>query len=340
MVLLPVSCVLPLKNMSFRTEIAIPPYDFGISHQDSIFSIGSCFAEAIGKRLQDNKFQTLSNPFGTIFNPISIFRLLKIALQIEQIDENLYIKNHEQVAYHYDFHSSWRDLEVDWLKTKITQKLSFISKFLEKSQFLLITFGTAWVYELKETGRIVANCHKMPASLFNKRLLCVDEILQDFESLQNILFDKKIILTVSPVRHLKDTLPLNAVSKSVLRLACHYLQEKYANVYYFPAFELINDDLRDYRFYAEDMLHINSQGEEYVWSKFTKACLHAKSQELIENWQKISARLAHQFFNKQTPTYQEFLQNTLKDLEKIATDIDVSAEIAHIQQLLSDSKPK
>jgi len=326
--------------MSFRTEIKLSPYEWSISHQDKIFSIGSCFAEAIGKRLQDNKFSTLNNPFGTIFNPISIFRLLKIALQIEQINENLYIKNHEQIAYHYDFHSSWRNYEIDLLRADITQKIPFITEFLGKSQFLLITFGTACVYELKEIGRIVANCHKMPASLFNKRLLCVDEILQDFESLQNILFDKKIILTVSPVRHLKDTLPLNAVSKSVLRLACHYLQEKYANVYYFPAFELINDDLRDYRFYAEDMLHISSQGEEYVWSKFTKACLHAKSQELIEKWQKISARLAHRFFNKQTPTYQEFLQNTLKDLEWIASEIDVSDEIAYFQKLLSEDKAK
>jgi len=180
----------------------------------------------------------------------------------------------------------------------------------------------------------------MPASLFCKRLLCVDEILQDFEHLKAVLSEKKIILTVSPVRHLKDTLPLNAVSKSVLRLACHYLQEKCENVYYFPAFELINDDLRDYRFYAEDMLHVNSQGEGYIWSKFVQACLDAKSQELIEKWQKISARLAHQFFNKQTPAYQEFLQNTLKDLEWIASEIDVSKEIAYVRTLLSEGETK
>lgn len=321
--------------MSFRTEITLSPYGWSISHQDKIFGIGSCFAEAIGKRLAESKFQ-VSTPFGTVFNPISIFRLLRIASQIETIEEHLFLKNHEQIAYHYDFHSSWRNHEVDLLRSDIQQKLPAISQFFKASKYLLITFGTAWVYELSESKRIVANCHKMPATLFKKRLLGVEEIIEDFERLQKLVSSKTIILTVSPVRHLKDTLPLNAVSKSILRLACHYLQEKYKNVYYFPAFELINDDLRDYRFYAEDMLHINSQGEEYIWNKFIESCISAKSREIIAKWKKIVSRLEHQFFNKETSVYRAFLQKTLADLQEISAEIDVSAEIANVSKLLSE----
>lgn len=319
--------------MPFRTEIILPNYNFEIGYQDRIFSIGSCFAEAIAKRLAERKFQ-VSNPFGTIFNPISIFRLLQIAAQTEKIDENLFVKNQEQIAYHYDFHSSWKNLEISALHTDILQKILVIGDFLEKSQYLFITFGTAWVYELKAEPRIVANCHKMPASLFKKRLLSVDEIIQDFENLQNLFPFKKIILTVSPVRHLKDTLPLNAVSKSVLRLACHYLQEKYQNVYYFPAFELINDDLRDYRFYTDDLLHVNSQGEAYIWEKFVHSSLSPKSQEVMKKWEKIAARLKHKFFNTETAVYQFFLQKTLSDLREISVEIDVSEEIEQVKRLL------
>lgn len=321
--------------MSFRTEIKLSPYEWSINHQDKIFSIGSCFAEAMGKRFSESKFQ-VSTPFGTIFNPISIFRLLRISSQIEKIDEHLFIKNHEEIAYHYDFHSSWRNYEVDSLRTDIEEKLSAISRFLQESEYLLITLGTAWVYELSARQRIVANCHKMPATIFNKRLLSVEEIIEDFEKLQSCVSSKKIIFTVSPVRHLKDTLPLNTVSKSVLRLACHYLQEKYANVYYFPAFELINDDLRDYRFYTEDMLHINSQGEQYIWDKFVESSISPKSREIIAKWKKIKNHLGHQFFNKQTPLYREFLQKVLADIESLSTEINVSEEMAKLHQALSE----
>lgn len=320
--------------LPFRTEIILPSYHLDISYQDRIFSIGSCFAEAIAKHLAERKFR-VAYPFGTIFNPSSIFRLLRIASQTEKIDKKLFIKNQEQIAYHYDFHSSWKSLEINILQDDINQKLPQITNFFNESQYLFITFGTAWVYELKAEQRVVANCHKMPASLFNKRLLSVEEIKHDFESLPSLISSKKIILTVSPVRHLKDTLPLNAVSKSVLRLACHYLQEQYPNVYYFPAFELINDDLRDYRFYADDLLHINSQGEAYIWDKFVHSCLSATSQEVMKKWEKIATRLKHQFFNTKTPAYQDFLQKTLADLEEIATEIDVSAEKAQIANLLN-----
>ena len=155
--------------MSFRTEIKLSPYEWSINHQDKIFSIGSCFAEAMGKRFSESKFQ-VSTPFGTIFNPISIFRLLRISSQIEKIDEHLFIKNHEEIAYHYDFHSSWRAQEIDLLRKNIEENLADIIDFFQESKYLFITLGTAWVYELSASQRIVANCHKMPATILNKRL--------------------------------------------------------------------------------------------------------------------------------------------------------------------------
>lgn len=320
--------------MQWRTELHITEkYPF-ISHTNQILTLGSCFADAIGKKLAENKWQTAINPFGTIYNPISILRLLRFCTGLELPQKKLCVQNPEKIWLHYDFHSVLRGENQENLWQNIREKVSQITQFYSNSSAIMLTLGTAWVYENK--GHIVANCHKMPACCFQKRLLTVEEICSDFEQTFPILQDKTLILTISPVRHLKDTLPLNSVSKSVLRLACHYLQERYENVYYFPAFELVIDDLRDYRFYTDDLLHITPQAENYIWQKFQEAFLPAETQKILAKWQKILQKVQHKPFNPKSEAHQKFLKNLLQELQAMQKNFDVSEEIAEVQRQIEN----
>ncbi len=320
--------------MQWRTELHITEkYPF-ISHTNQIVTLGSCFADAIGKKLAENKWQTAINPFGTIYNPTAILRLLRFCTGLELPQKKLCVQNPEKIWLNYDFHSTLQGENQENLWQNIREKVSKIAQFYANSSVIVLTLGTAWVYE--NEGHIVANCHKMPASCFRKRLLTVEEICLDFEQTFPILQDKTLILTISPVRHLKDTLPLNSVSKSVLRLACHYLQERYENVYYFPAFELVMDDLRDYRFYTDDLLHITPQAENYIWQKFQEAFLPAKTQKILAEWQKILQKINHKPFNPKTEAHQKFLKNLLQELQAMQKNFDVSEEIAQVQRQIEN----
>lgn len=318
--------------MEWRTELHITEKRTFLTHTEKVFSVGSCFAEAIGKRLAENKWDIAVNPFGTIYNPISIFRLIRFCSQLESPQEKFCLKNTENIWLHYDFHSVLRADSKEELWQVIAEKILQMRQFFQQSSVLLLTLGTAFVYEVQ--GHIVANCHKMPASTFQSRLLTVEDILKDFEKTSPAMQEKKIILTVSPVRHLRNNLPLNSVSKAILRLACHYLQEKYSNIFYFPAFEIVIDDLRDYRFYAEDLLHITTQAENYIWQKFVEKFMPIQTQQLIEKWQKILQKLKHKPFNPQSDAHQKFLQSTLQELRSFSSFFDVHQEETLLQSQL------
>jgi hypothetical protein len=321
---------------TFRTVLQIPDKFHFITHQTPIFSIGSCFAEAIGNRLSANKFQVLPNPFGTIFSPMAIFKIFKILFGKETVWSEGFIENPDKIWYHYDFHSSLRATQRSELESLLKNQILMAQDFLEKTKVCIITLGTAWAYQHIASHRIVANCHKMPQHHFEKILISVEEICKEYDNIAPLLGRYQIILTVSPVRHLKDTLPLNAVSKSVLRLACHYLQEKHPNTHYFPAFEFVNDDLRDYRFYAEDMLHINPQAEDYIWQHFVETFISPSSQDLLKKWAKISRQLHHKPFLVSSEKHQIFLKKLQEELLHISQHIDVKAEMQSVrEQLLS-----
>jgi hypothetical protein len=321
--------------MQWRTELHIAEkYPF-LTHTHKILTLGSCFADAIGKKLAENKWQVAINPFGTIYNPVSIFRLLRFCAGVELPQSKFCVENPEKIWFHYDFHSALRAETQETLWQNIREKVSQTAQFFANTSIILLTFGTAWAYETAEK-HLVANCHKMPASLFQKRLLSVEEILTDFEQSVSILQGKKVILTISPVRHLKDTLPLNSVSKAVLRLACHYLQEKYENVHYFPAFELVMDDLRDYRFYTDDLLHVTPQAENYIWRKFQETFMPTETQKMLAEWQKISQKIQHKPFNPKGEAHQKFLKNLLQELQAMQKNLDVSKEIAEVQRQIQN----
>lgn len=317
--------------MEFRTELVLPPDDEEINYKSRILLLGSCFADQIGQRLTDCKFQTLVNPFGTIFNPLSLFELLQKSLTGEPLLTAPVQR--DGLFFHYGLHSSCSAESHQALELLVQQRLQKTADFLRTSAeldtWVIITLGTGLIYELKENGVAVANCHKMPAALFNKRLLEPAEIVEAFGRLLPILPDScRIILTVSPVRHIKDTLPLNAVSKSVLRLAAHRICEQHKpRVRYFPAYELLLDDLRDYRFYAEDMLHPSAQATDYIFDKFASVYFREPTLQLMRRWQKIRKGLMHRPLQAGSPAYHRFLESLLEQLHEIAPFLDVRQEI-------------
>ena len=323
--------------MEFRTHFHIPASSSKITHKSSVFSIGSCFSTMLGEKLHERKFNVLNNPFGTIFNPISIFMLLSRALKGTRLDEDMAFEFQERF-FHFSMHSSISAPQQQDLWAKIEAGLLQTRQFLTRSSHIFITFGTAHIYQLKRNGKFVANCHKQPQGLFNKRLLELDEIKASFKEFHTLLEkenpDAEIILTVSPVRHTKDGIPENQLSKSLLRVLCHQLDQLYPNVSYFPSYELMMDDLRDYRFYKEDMVHPTKQAEDYIWVLFKKSYMGKATQDTVRNIDGILNSLGHKPFNATGTAYRRFLQNLLQEMERMQEEFDFSKEISDVKQKL------
>nr|WKN34975.1 GSCFA domain-containing protein [Tunicatimonas sp. TK19036] len=323
----------------FRTIVEVLPLATPISLHDPIFFVGSCFAQTIGERFQQNKFDTDINPFGTLYNPASIFRLLHDAVNQSMPGDHTYLVN-QGTHFNYQFHSDFSSNSRSNLQAQIEQALMSTREYLKSCQWMVITLGSAYGYELRENGQIVSNCHKMPAKTFHRRLLDPDEIVMRFEQLYRALAginpNLKYILTVSPVRHVRDTLVQNSVSKSVLRVATHTIQQNHAhNVFYFPSYELMMDDLRDYRFYQSDMLHPSEVAEDYIWQKLTENYLTAETQDFLKKWKPLYQALQHRAFRPASEAHQHFLQKTISQLKQMSNTVDVQSEIEHLEKQLT-----
>jgi hypothetical protein len=317
-------------SMDWNIKFEIPESFPKINHQSVLFSIGSCFSGVIGEKLSERKFKVLTNPFGTIFNPISLAHLLEDSLLEMPINKEL-ITAQDGLYLHFGMHSDVVAYSIDSLEKLIQKKQNATKTQLENATHLLITFGSAWVYELKERQQLVANCHKQPSSIFEKRLLNTEELLKTYINFFNLIHEinpkLKVILTVSPVRHLKDGVSENQISKSILRVACHELCESFDFVNYFPSFEIMMDELRDYRFYKEDLIHPTAQAEDYIWGKFKMAWIDPSTYPLIQEVEQIKRDLTHRAFNPESPTHLKFLENLQKKLEKLSKSFDFSKEI-------------
>ena len=326
---------------TFRTTFPIPEAKHKISLYTPILTLGSCFADVVGNQLKDNKLKVEVNPFGTLFNPLSIFKILSPTYA--QADECLYVHNSEAWV-HYDFHSQFSGDTKEQLQAIINQKIvntrlffpSNNSQFTtHNSQFLLLTFGTSFIYKLLDPQTYIANCHKMPKNLFEKELLSVKDICKSFailhKELKEINPNLRIILTVSPVRHTKDGMAENQVSKSILRAACHYLITDYQDVAYFPSYEIMMDDLRDYRFYKPDMIHPSEVAEQYIFDRFSETYFDENLKEFIKIWQPIRKALNHRPFNEKSASHQQFLRKLLGDLEGISGLVNVEEEMNEVQ---------
>ena len=322
---------------NFRTDVRVTPSAQKINLTDKVLAIGSCFADAIGERLQKYKFHSLINPFGVIYNPPSIHKTLRYGIHQELPAPHTYTQHHD-INFNYDFHSQLSALNKNELTVMINNTIGSAHYFLKDAQWLLITYGTSWVYNRKDTGEIVANCHKIPADSFTKSLLSEKEIVESFREFHQTLLkfnpNVRIILTLSPVRHIKDTLTLNSTSKATLRVACHHIEENFAGVEYFPAYEMMMDDLRDYRFYKSDMLHPTSEAEDYIWEKFGERYFSQDTQKFLKQWKRILMALSHKPFHLNSSAHQQFLTDTIKKLDELKEKVDVTEEITLLRSRL------
>jgi hypothetical protein len=316
--------------MQWTISFDIPEGGSKINYKSSIFSIGSCFSTTMGEKLGERKFSILNNPFGTLFNPISMAQVMEDSLLEMQVNSDMVLVR-DGLYLHFGMHSDIVAYSQDSLDRLIQKKQQMTKQVLESASHILVTFGTAWIYEYGDRGQIVANCHKQPSGLFEKRLLHQEEILKAYSSFFNILKrvnkKAKVLITVSPVRHTKDGIPENQLSKSILRLAAHDLSESHEFVEYFPSYEIMMDELRDYRFYKEDMIHPSAQAEDYIWERFKQTWIDPKCYAMIQEFEAIKRDLNHRPFNPDSPAHMKFLDALQKKLDKYSKDFDFSKEI-------------
>ena len=310
--------------MNFRTEIQVQQSDFKITHACKIAMHGSCFAENIAMKFANAGFSIDLNPFGIAYNPLSLSQNLNRLLDNKPFMENELIKIND--LYHsFSHHSRFSGINPTEVLEKINSRLEQSSTFLRTANLLIITFGTAYVYRLQSTGSVVSNCHKLPDKLFTYKRLTIDEIVREWNGLiirlQSFNPSLRLLFTVSPIRHWKDGAHENQLSKSILLLSIDELIRNHLQCYYFPAYELLMDDLRDYRFYTEDMLHPNSQAIDYIWEKFTETWFDNATLIKAQEFEKIHQSLNHIPFQPDSEAYRQFRAKTEAKLEEMRSEM-------------------
>jgi hypothetical protein len=283
--------------------------------------MGSCFTENIGEIMKDLQFRIEINPFGVNYNPSSVARNLWTLLNTREYSPEDLNSDGER-WFSFDHHSDFSNRDRDVCLENINARIRESRKNLDKTDFLMLTWGTAWVYVYRKTANVVSNCHKVPASEFSRHLLSVNQIVDTctklFAALRKDNPGLRIILTVSPVRHWKDGPQLNSVSKSTLILAAHRLTEMFTYCEYFPAWEIAMDDLRDYRYYEEDLVHPNSQMVKYIWEKFSGTLLDDETKTIMKKMEKLVNSMKHRPFDADSEKHREFLRKQLEATRDLA----------------------
>jgi len=300
---------------AFRTILQPESSLFQINQQSGILCMGSCFAEHIFDCLSNFKFSTLLNPFGIIFNPISIAKSLEILLDENRIFEGKDLFQHLGGWHSFQHHSSFSNPSEEVVLQKINNALFEARVFLKKAEYLVLTFGTSNVFVSEKTGQVVANCHKVPQKYFIHKKLSSDEIIVTLDSVFRQFAEAfpnlKSITTVSPVRHVRDGLIENQISKAKLLVALDNLSSLHSNLEYFPSYEIMIDDLRDYRFYKKDLIHPNEMAVDYIWDFFSKTFFTPKTMELNTKLEKLNAAKAHRPFHPESEEYLKFKKSQL-----------------------------
>lgn len=298
--------------MEWQTKVEVEKPDFGIDYSTPILLLGSCFAENIGEKLLYYRFPADVNPFGIIYNPVSVANALELLLENRPFTyADLKCGAGKWSSWFH--HGKFSDTDPERCLQNINERLKISATFLQKADLIMITFGTAWVYENREEGKIVSNCHKFPASDFRRFRLSIESIAGRYEEiitrLRKLNPKIKFLFTVSPIRHFKDGAHGNQLSKSVLLLAIEEIRRKFDGIYYFPSYEIVMDELRDYRYYADDMLHISSGGIAYIWEKFQEKYFSPSVREVMKEIDKINKGFHHRPFEPESDTYRQFLKS-------------------------------
>lgn len=331
--------------MKFHFEFDIKRLTDPIRHQQKLLLMGSCFTENIGEKLRKHKFTVVENPNGILFNPASVAEAIGTYIDAKKITE-ADIFQHNETWHSWKHHSRFSGITAEECIQKINTSTTEAHAYLKHADLLLITLGSAWLYTLTEqaanavTGSVAANNHKAPANWFQKRLMKPEEVISVLHEMLSKLFvfnpNIRIIFTISPVRHLREGVIENNRSKAVLIQAVHQLAEQFEALYYFPAYELVIDDLRDYRFYAEDLVHPNYQATQYVWEKFIHACMNDETRELMKEIAEINLAYQHKPFNPLTEQHQKFMGSYLaktKSLQSIYSYLDFANELAYFEKI-------
>ena len=321
--------------MEFILPFKIEPSPGKISYDQKIFFLGSCFTEEIGNNFKNLKFDMLQNPNGILYDPISISSSLSSYIENKQFDDD-HLFLHDEIWHSWQHHSEFSGLDKDMVLKNINQSQSHANFFLKTASWLVVTLGTSFHYQLKNNGEPVANCHKALANYFDKRLISIDEI---YSSLSKAIKKLRlynpgisIIFTISPVRHVRDGVTENNRSKARLIEAVHSIVQHNNNVFYFPAYELVIDVLRDYRFYKSDMVHANEIAVNYVFEIFCNTYLDEAAKKLIIELKSLLSAMNHKPFQKESIAHKNFLKKQLETARKIVAanpQIELAKEIKY-----------
>ena len=298
--------------MQFMLPLDIPPLPKPITYTDNILLIGSCFTEHIYDRLQQHKFRVLSNPHGILFNPLSVAGSLEGYIDGRQYSEKeLFYLN--ELWNSWDHHTRFSNIDKDAALKGINQSQSDAAEFVKKADWVIITLGSAFQYYLKDSGKPVANNHRAPAQWFEKRLLQTDHIINALNNMLRKLFEVnpfvRVLFTISPVRHIRDGVVANNRSKARLIEAVHTLCEQQEKAHYFPAYELVIDILRDYRFYDIDFVHPNFPATTFVWEHFVKSCIDPSVHDVMQQVQEIVTARSHRSRFPETDAHKKFKES-------------------------------
>lgn len=303
--------------MKFRTEIKCPAVSNQLDHHSSLVLLGSCFSEHMEDKFQYFKFDTFANPFGILYNPIAIETAVRSCVQNARYSkENLL--EHQEMWLSLNHHSKFDNRDPKQVLDNINKHIELGHRALKEASHVIITLGTSWVYKWNENNLIVGNCHKIPQKSFSKELLSSEEIVGSLRQIAHLIRsinkNASFIFTVSPVRHLKDGFIENTLSKSLLHKAIHEVKKE-IDADYFPAYEIMMDDLRDYRFYKKDLVHPNEMAIDYIWELFRESCISESSREIMIEIDDIQKSLAHRAFDASSEAHIKFLKKTEQKIE-------------------------
>jgi len=306
--------------MKLQTQLTVPQENNQIDYSSEVLLVGSCFVENIGEKLEYYKFQNLQNPFGIIFHPLAVERLVFRAINDSEFkEEDIFFHNEQWHCFevHSVLSTSDKAVFLNSLNTSLVQ----LKKYLLSASHIVFTYGTAWVYRNIESNELVANCHKIPQQQFKKELLSVDAVTKSIgntiEAIKSINPATTFILTVSPVRHLKDGFVQNSQSKAHLIAGSHQVLGSGECVHYFPSYEIVMDELRDYRFYSEDMLHPNKTAIAIIWERFKEAWIASETNEFQKEIGAIQAGLQHRPFNPESEAHQGFMASLQQKIQTL-----------------------
>lgn len=324
--------------MNFRTIVDLSEYDFKIDHNTHCCFVGSCFAENIGKKLLENKLPVKINSTGILYNPLSIAESITMALSDKVITEkDIFYAN--GLWNHYNFHSKFSSENAQQCLENINNAKKDFDETIRRANILFVSFGTSYVYYLNSNNSVVSNCHKQIPETFTRKLLSIEDIYKAWTKIINQIktFNPKIriVFTISPIRHWKDGANLNQLSKSILHISIHEILKNYEDAYYFPSYEIVMDELRDYRFYAEDMLHPSSVAIDYIWERFGQTYFDDKTLQLNKAINKITKAANHRVFNKSNTEFEKFCKKNLsliKEINQQYPKIDFSDEAKNFKK--------